>query len=135
MPGGIAKPLRDWQARETYATKGSPAMASSNPEDRVLIARIAAADRWGRTPDRTAATAPARAGLRAKFAREADPEGVLTAAELERRIDQLTQAHMLRMSRNAKMSRQRARSAEADALAADAELAALGGDAHGDPAA
>lgn len=49
--------------------------------DRALIARIAAAERWARTADRVAATAPARRGLRARFEREADPEGVLDVAE------------------------------------------------------
>jgi hypothetical protein len=81
-------------------------MASSNPEDRALIARIAAAERWGHETDRTKATAPARAGLRAKFAREVDPEGTLDAAEVERRVDHLMRAHMLRMSLAAKAARQ-----------------------------
>ena len=52
----------------------------SRARDRALIARIAAAERWARTPDRSAATEPARRGLRAKFEREADPDGVLDAA-------------------------------------------------------
>ncbi|MDQ2748722.1 MAG: hypothetical protein M3Y44_04215 [Actinomycetota bacterium] len=76
-------------------------------DDRVLIARIAAAERWGRTSDRTAATEPARRGLRAKFEREADPEGALSAPERLQRADQLMQAHMLRMSRAAAQARQR----------------------------
>ena len=67
-------------------------------DDRVLVARIAAAERWGRTRDRTAATEPARRGLRAKFEREADPDETLSPQERTRRADQLTQAHMLRMS-------------------------------------
>jgi hypothetical protein len=73
--------------------------------DRSLIAKIAAAERWGRTVDRTAATAPARAGLRAKFAREIDPDGTLDEIERERRVDSLVQAHMLRMSRKAAAAR------------------------------
>jgi hypothetical protein len=77
-------------------------------DDRVLIARIAAAERWGRTSDRTAATEPARRGLRAKFEREADPDGLLSAQERARRADQLMQAHMLRMSRAAAQARRRA---------------------------
>lgn len=87
---------------------------SSAPErdHRVLAAQIAAAERWGRTADRTAATAPARAGLRAKFAREVDPEGRLSPAEVERRVDSLMRAHMLRMSLKARQSRQ-ARAAKA----------------------
>jgi hypothetical protein len=77
-------------------------------DDRVLIARIAAAERWGRTRDRTAATEPARRGLRAKYEREADPDGTLSAQERARRADQLMQAHMLRMSRAAAQARLRA---------------------------
>jgi hypothetical protein len=67
--------------------------------DRALIARIAAAERWARTPDRVAATEPARRGLRARFEREADPEGVLDVAERNRRADALFTAHMLRPAR------------------------------------
>ena len=67
--------------------------------DRALIARIAAAERWARTPDRVAATEPARRGLRARFEREADPEGLLDVAERSRRADALFTAHMLRLAR------------------------------------
>ena len=56
--------------------------------DRAIIARIASSERWGRTTDRTAATAPERAGLRAKFACEVDPDGTLPVAEVERRVEQ-----------------------------------------------
>ena len=76
--------------------------------DRVLIGRIAEAERWGRTSDRPAATDPARRGLRAKFEREADPDRTLSAQERARRADHLMQAHMLRMSRAAAQARRRA---------------------------
>lgn len=104
-------------------------MPARNPDERSLVARIAAAERWGRTDDRVAATAPARAGLRAKFARIVDPDGTLPDDERERRIDSLHQAHMLRMSLAAKVSRARtrARMAAEQAEAAEAELAALEG--------
>lgn len=75
--------------------------------DRVLIARIAAAERWGRTADRAAATEPARRGLQAKFEREADPHGALSPQERARRADQLMRSHMLRMSRAAAQARRR----------------------------
>jgi hypothetical protein len=75
--------------------------------DRAVIARIAAAERWGRTPDRSAATEPARRGLRAKFERQADPEGVLDAAERSRRADALMTAHMLRLARESAKARRR----------------------------
>lgn len=87
-------------------------MVANDPKTRVLLARAAIAERWARTTDRTAATAPARKGLRAKFAREIDPDGTLAQsapAELERRVDQLHKAHMLRMSLAAKQARLRAR--------------------------
>jgi hypothetical protein len=80
-------------------------MPARTSEDRSLIAQIAAAERWGRTADRTEATAPARAGLRAKFAREIDPNNLLDPIERERRVDSLVHAHMLRMSRAAKAAR------------------------------
>jgi hypothetical protein len=65
---------------------------------RALRARIAAAERWGRAADRTAQTAPARRGLRAKFERQVDPDGSLSPDERARRADHLMRAHMLRMS-------------------------------------
>src|SRR3954462_15295290 len=67
--------------------------------DRAVIARTAAAERWARTPDRTAATEPARRGLRARFECQADPDGTLDAAERARRADALLTAHMLRLAR------------------------------------
>lgn len=83
-------------------------MSARTPEERTLVAQIAAAERWGRTPDRSAATAPARAGLRAKYAREVDPNGTLDPAEVERRVDSLMRAHMLRMTLAAKAARRKA---------------------------
>ncbi len=82
-------------------------MPSLDPTERAIAGQIAAAERWGRVPDRTAATEPARAGLRAKFLREADPDNSLPEAERERRADQLQRAHMLRMSLAAKRARRR----------------------------
>ena len=82
-------------------------MASRDPEDRALVARIAAAERWGRTVDRSAATAAARNGLLSKFEREADPDGVLSVTERRTRAESLRRAHMLRMSRLAAQKRSR----------------------------
>ncbi len=79
------------------------------PALRTLRARMAAAERWGRTPDRVAATEPARRGLRAKFEREADPDGTLTPAERARRADHLMRAHMFRLSLAAAETRRRRR--------------------------
>lgn len=79
--------------------------------DRALIARIAAHTRWAGEPDRAAATAPARKGLDAKWAREVDPDGTLPPAELARRVENLRQAHMTRMA----LASARARRAKAGA--------------------
>ena len=108
-------------------------MPALDAQDRVLIAKIAAAERWGRTPDRTAATAAAREGRRAKLAHEIDPTGSLPPQEVERRVDQLMRAHMLRMSRLAAQARRKARQLIEQADQADADLSALGGE-HGDAA-
>jgi hypothetical protein len=80
-------------------------MPAKDPESRALVAQIAAAERWGRETDRTAATEPMRAGLRAKYAAQVDPDGTLAPAELERRVDHLVHAHMLRMSLAAKKAK------------------------------
>jgi hypothetical protein len=82
-------------------------MSRSIDSAQSLRARIAADERWGRTTDRAAATAPARQGLRAKFEREADPNGLLSESERSRRADQLMQAHMMRMSLKAAEARRR----------------------------
>jgi hypothetical protein len=87
-------------------------MVARDPRERVLLSRAAAATRWAKTTDRAAATEPARRGLRARFAREADPEGILPDAELEKRVDQLHRAHMLKMSAAARRARA-AKTAEA----------------------
>lgn len=60
--------------------------------------RIGAHSRWAKEPDRTAATAPARRGFRARFEREVDPDGVLPPAELARRTDHAISAHMCRLA-------------------------------------
>lgn len=80
-------------------------MAAHSQQDRTLIARIAAAERWAREPDRVAATAPARSGLWAKFLREVDPDGVLDPSERDRRAELLRRAHLLRASRAAAAAR------------------------------
>ena len=43
------------------------------PRERELLARIAAFERWARTTDRTAQTAPARAAFMSRFDSEPDP--------------------------------------------------------------
>jgi hypothetical protein len=80
-------------------------LAAKNPETRILAAKIAAAERWGRVIDRSAATQPARDGRRDRLRRQVDPNGVLDEVERERRVDSLIKAHMMRMSLAAKRAR------------------------------
>ena len=90
------------------ARESNPASGDSRAHDRAVIARIAAAERWARTSDRVAATEPARQGLRARFEREADPDGVLDAAERARPGHALMTAHMLRLARASAQARRTA---------------------------
>src|SRR3954454_14605921 len=97
----------------------TPLDADPRARDRAVIARIASAERWARTPDRTAATEPARRGLRAGFEREADPDGILNAAERARRGDALMTALMLRLARPSAKAR---RSATERAISASVRI-------------
>jgi len=94
-------------------------VVARDPSDRALIARIAASERWARTGDRVAATAPARAALADRWEREVDPTGALDPAERALRAAHLRRAHMQRLALKSAQAR-RARS-KADAL--DAEVA------------
>ena len=102
-------------------------MPARTPEERALVGRIAAAERWATTPDRVAATKPARDGRRAKIAAEIIAHtGELPPEERERRIDDKIRAQMLRMSLASKQARRRAKEQVTIAEAAEAELSLLG---------
>lgn len=66
--------------------------------ERRLASSMGAHLSWARTRDRTARTAPAREGLRAKYAREIDPDGTMPAAERERAVDSRMRVHMQQMA-------------------------------------
>ena len=75
--------------------------ASLTPAQRQLAASIGSLTNWSRKrtdDERRAATAPARDGMRARWEREADPDGSLSPAERERAVDCLRRAHMRRMA-------------------------------------
>lgn len=80
-------------------------MPAIEQDERVLVATIAAETRWATCPDRTAATAPARLGLRMRFAREVDPRGTMQPDERARRVDALHRAHMAKMTLRASQAR------------------------------
>lgn len=91
--------------------------------DASLRGRVAALERWAHTEDRAAATAPARAGLEARFAAEVDPQGILDPAELAARVAAKRKAHFARLSLLSAQSRRRAaegRRAASEREAADA---------------
>lgn len=83
------------------------ALPVNNVNRRSIAARIAAHSRWALEPDRKAATAPARSGLKAKFLAEVDPSGLLDEAERERRAQSLMRAHMLRLASKSAKARAR----------------------------
>ena len=95
--------------------------------DARLRATIAAHERWARTSDRTAATAPARAALMAKFERQVDPEGMLPHEERARRAEHARKAHFARLALKSARARRRSRELDSEAEAADRELDALAG--------
>lgn len=97
----------------TWSTIGAGTVsvmtATSSSSRRSMAARIAAHTRWARTSDRTAATAPARAALDARFEREVDPDGVLPPEERARRSQHARTAYYTRLALLSARSRSRHR--------------------------
>jgi hypothetical protein len=98
-------------------------MAKNSAADRRVIARIAGLTNAARH-DAAEMTAPARSGFLARFEREADPEGVLTPEERERRATLLLRAHMSRLGRKA--SKKKARQATGRRVWRDRQAKAVG---------
>jgi hypothetical protein len=65
-------------------------VVASRPEDRTLVASIAAHEKWARTEDRTAATAAAREAYDAQFLAQAGGDPI--------RAEHLRKAHFKRMA-------------------------------------
>ena len=76
---------------------------SATPQERSLAGSIAAHTSWANTTNRTERTAPARAGLDARFLQEADGD--------PQRAASLKKAHFQRMA----LASAKARRAKADA--------------------
>ncbi len=102
-------------------------MPPPTPENRVLIAQIAANSRWARESDRHAATAAARRAFADRFDREVDPDGTLPPAERALRAEHAKKAHYQRLALKSAQSRRKAAGLIRDAEAADAELRGGGG--------
>lgn len=72
-------------------------MSTLTPSERSQRARIAAHTRWAKHDPHEHAV-KMQAGLRARFLREADPNGALPPAEAERIAEQLYKAHMAKLA-------------------------------------
>jgi hypothetical protein len=97
------------------------------PEQRALRSRIASSERWSRTADRAAATAPARQAFLDRFERQVDPDGTLDPAERAKRAEYARKAYFARLALKSSIARSRASRANAEADAADRELAEFDG--------
>jgi hypothetical protein len=100
-------------------------MPAKDPEERKLIARVAAQTQWAKCPDRAARTEAARAALWQRFLDEVDPDGVLDPNERERRALHARKAYYTRIalkSRQSRVSKERQWIAEAVAEMLNAAL-------------
>jgi hypothetical protein len=78
-----------------------------------LISRVAGSTRWGREPDRTAATAAAREAFLDRFEREArDLFPDLPPEEIAWRAERLRKAHFTRLALKSAQARRKAKGAE-----------------------
>jgi hypothetical protein len=96
--------------------------------ERQLSARIAAHERWARAPDRSAATAPARAALLAKFEQQVDPDGALSPDERAIRAEHARKAHFASLA--LRSARGRRRSHELASAVCAASVSELPANAH-----
>jgi hypothetical protein len=81
----------------------------SQPSDRVLIARVAAHERWAKTTNRSTATAAARAAFSDRFEREVDPDGSLSPEERSKRAANARSAYFSRLALKSAQARRKGR--------------------------
>lgn len=82
-----------------------------SPAERVLHSRAASHVRWSRESDRSKATAPARAGMQAKFERQVDPDGLLDPVERAKRAESARKAYYADLTRKSIAARRRKKTA------------------------
>ncbi len=99
------------------------------PDQRSLRARIATSEKWAKTANRTAATAPARQAFLDRFDKQVDPDGTLDPAERAIRAGHARTAYFARLALKSSVARSRAKKLTAEAEAAESELRSMGGDA------
>jgi hypothetical protein len=78
---------------------------SSDNNDRVLRARMAAHLLHAQISDEAQHTAPARAAFLSRFEREVDPDGLLDPAERARRAEHAKKAYFLKLALASKKAR------------------------------
>jgi hypothetical protein len=78
-----------------------------DPEEWAASARIANSERWAKATaeERARMGQRMRAGKRALWASEIDPEGLLSPADLQRRLDHMQKAEMRKLTRSRLMRR------------------------------
>lgn len=84
---------------------------SESPAERALHSRAASHHRWSRESDRSAATAPARAGLQNRFEREVDPDGTLDPIVRAQRAESARKAFYADLARKSIAARRRRKAA------------------------
>lgn len=101
-------------------------MAAHDPTERILLARIAAAERWARTPDRAAALDPANKARDERFYRQVDEEfGPLDPEVREKLVAAKRTAFYTRLglkSAQARRARGKAKQLEAEVESALSEV-------------
>lgn len=81
-------------------------MPARSPEERALIARLAAQTRWAKY-DPAEQGRKMRAGLDRRFLDEVDPARTLTEAERNRRAESARKAHMTRLALKSAQARRK----------------------------
>ncbi len=83
------------------------------PDERHLIAQVAAHESWAATSDRSARTQPARDAFRARFEDQVDPDRILEPEERARRAESARRAHYARMALLSAQARRQAKGSTA----------------------
>jgi hypothetical protein len=94
-------------------------LAAHDPAVRHIVGLIGAEASWGKTLDRGARTAPARAALNQKFLDAAGGDPI--------RAEHLRREHFLKLALKSAQARKKIKTLKAEAEAAEAELRAGGG--------
>ena len=82
-------------------------MSSREPNLRSLRSSIAAHTKWAKTPDRTAATAAARAAFADRFVRQVDPAGLMSPDERARCAESARRAFYARLALRSAQARRK----------------------------